>query len=148
MKKISKSKISIIVVSSIVGAFVLYALICCAITFIPLSKDNGYGNETYGKSAEPVETITLENDVKLYAFPEGKIRDKYVIICPGGDYSVCNVETEGFPVAAELNKLGYPAFVLEYRTGDRIQTTKAPLDDLANAIRYVDEHAKQYKISR
>ena len=148
MKPLSKKKITVIVLSSVLGVFLLYALICCAVTFIPISRQDAVDLATYGEGKDPSETILLSNDVKLYAFPEGNVRDKCVIVCPGGGYENCNVGTEGFTVAAELNRLGYPAFVLEYRTGERITTSKAPLDDLANAIRYIDEHARQYNISK
>ena len=148
MKPLSKGKLAVIITSSVLGAVFLYALICCAITFIPRIHMAVVNVEACGEWAEPTETIALENGVSLYAFPQGNVRDKYVIVCPGGGYVGCAVETEGFAVATEFNRLGYPAFVLQYRTGEAITTPKAPLDDLANAIRYVDEHASEYDVAK
>ena len=148
MRKLSKGLIALIIVASLGGIVLLYGLVCCAITFIPMIHMAVVNDQACGEWQEPTETIALGDGVSLYAFPEGKVRDKYVMVCPGGGYVGCAVETEGFAVATELNKLGYPAFVLEYRTGKDISTPKAPLDDLANAIRYVDEHARQYNVAR
>lgn len=148
MKPLTKGKLAVIIISAVLGTVFLYALICCAVTFIPMIHMAVVNVEACGEWAEPTETIALDNGVSLYAFPEGNVRDKYVIVCPGGGYVNCAVETEGFAVATEFNRLGYPAFVLEYRTGEAIDTPKAPLDDLASAIRYVDEHAHQYNVAR
>ena len=38
-----------------------------------------------------------------------------VIVCPGGGYQILAYDLEGTEIAAWLNKLGYTAFVLQYR---------------------------------
>ena len=148
MAKVNKKgrTIAVAVICSLIGAILIYALICCGLTFVPMIKMSKTNQTACGESKEPSETVLLENDVKLYAFPSGGKKDKYVIICPGGGYTGCAVETEGYCVAAEFNRLGYTAFVLEYRVGDRITTPMAPIIDLVNAICYVDENAQKYNV--
>lgn len=83
---------------------------------------------------------------KLYYFPnEQNQKSKFVIVCPGGSYTSCAVSAEGYPSAAELNKLGYTAFVLEYRAGEN-GGNYAAIDDLAAAVSYITEHAEEFQV--
>lgn len=50
---------------------------------------------------------------------------------------------EGFPYALELNKQGYNAFVLKYRTGSGQSAT----EDLAAAITFIFDHAEELGVS-
>lgn len=145
VKTRSKKVVTLIVILT-VCTIILYALICCGITFVPMVAMVKANATACGEAPTPPETYTLANEANIYAFPVEHAREAYVVICPGGGYTDCAVQTEGFAVAAEWNKLGYSAFVLEYRTGKRITTPKAPLDDLANAITYIDRHAAQYDV--
>lgn len=87
-----------------------------------------------------------KRDVSLIHFPVQEHGKPAVIICAGGAYTnVCSL-AEGFPVAARLNELGYPAFVLTYRVGGRALMPK-PLEDLASAVRYVFRHAGSLGVS-
>lgn len=70
---------------------------------------------------------------------------KFVMICPGGGYAnVCSI-SEGFPIARQINELGYSAFVLQYRTNDAAGYPN-PMDDLAEALRYVFTHAEEFGV--
>lgn len=70
---------------------------------------------------------------------------KFVMICPGGGYTnVCSI-SEGFPIAKQLNELGYSAFVLQYRTNEAAGYPN-PMDDLAEALKFVLAHAKEFDI--
>ena len=42
-----------------------------------------------------------------------------VIVCPGGGYQILAYDLEGTEIAAWLNKLGFTAFVLQYRIPDK-----------------------------
>lgn len=87
----------------------------------------------------------LEN-VKLTAFM-GNPEKPFVILCAGGGYnSVCSM-AEAFPVATQLSELGYSTFCLNYRTysGTDILFPK-PVDDLAQAVKYVFEHKKMFNL--
>lgn len=84
--------------------------------------------------------------VRLTCFPNdtGEVR-KYVIICPGGAYAHLDTDTEGYPVAARLNELGYTAFILEYRVGFNC-APHAPMYDLAQAVRFIEAHAGEFGV--
>lgn len=90
--------------------------------------------------------VPAKAGVKLYYFPnpQGQ-RTRFVLVCPGGAYSSCALDVEGYPSAAQLNGLGYTAFVLEYRTGDN-GGDFAAVEDLAAAVRYVTEHADGFNV--
>lgn len=68
-----------------------------------------------------------------------------MIVCPGGGYAHCVTGEEGYPIAAKLNEMGYTAFVLEYRTGFHC-SAYAPMEDLAQAVRYIEEHQEELNV--
>jgi acetyl esterase/lipase len=57
-----------------------------------------------------------------------------VIVCPGGGYQILAYDLEGTEIAAWLNKLGYTAFVLQYRIPGK---KEGALQDAQRAIRIV-----------
>ena len=80
----------------------------------------------------------------MFHFPVDK-RTRFAVICAGGGYgAVCSM-VEAFPTARILNELGYHAFVVQYRTG---QYAKAPnpQEDLAEAVRYILNHARELNV--
>lgn len=88
--------------------------------------------------------------VRLFHFPtttqaSAASSTPWVLVIPGGGYqSVCNA-FEGFPAAAELNAAGYHAFVLSYRVRlDNLMPR--PIDDVAQAIRYIRRHTGDLNI--
>ena len=50
-------------------------------------------------------------------FLRGEPGKPFAVICPGGGFYYVGSLHEGFPLAMELNKSGYNAFVLKYRVG-------------------------------
>ena len=70
-----------------------------------------------------------------------------IVICSGGAYNNVGNMTEGFPVAAYLNSLGWNAFVVNYRVGKNI-TMPAPVDDLAAAIKYILDNSDRWNIDK
>lgn len=104
----------------------------------------------------------------LTYFPaEGKAHGAAVVICPGGAFHLLSIESEGYDVARALSAKGIAAFVLKYRlveckTDDPARELMSlafenlpekvkPIVPLATAdglaaIRYVREHAKEYKV--
>ncbi len=74
---------------------------------------------------------------------------KAVIICPGGGYISESYKGEGILIAEAFNRQGIAAFVLKYRLpSDSIMQDKSlgPLQDAQQAIKFVREHAEQWKI--
>ncbi|MBK1684517.1 alpha/beta hydrolase [Rhodoferax fermentans] len=72
-------------------------------------------------------------------FLRGKPGAPFAIIAPGGGFAYVGSIHEGFPHAVDINKQGYNAFVLKYRTGfgGAVAT-----QDLATAISYIFDHAE------
>ena len=67
------------------------------------------------------------------------------IICPGGGYRrVCNF-IEGYPFAKILNRMGIHAVVVYYRVRN-LAAYPNPQDDLAQAVREIHEHAKEWNL--
>ena len=70
----------------------------------------------------------------------------YILLVPGGGFeNVWNL-TEGWPVAAQFNRLGYNVFVLTYQVavGDRLLDRE--MDDFARAIQVIREHAEKFAV--
>ncbi len=76
-------------------------------------------------------------------FFKGKPGAPFAIVCPGGGFSYVGSIHEGFPLAIQLSKKGYNAFVLQYRVGGEPRAC----EDLAAAISYVFEHAESLSVS-
>jgi acetyl esterase/lipase len=66
-----------------------------------------------------------------------------VVVCPGGGYRILAYDLEGTEIAAWLNKIGFAAFVLQYRVPDK---KEGALQDIQRAIRVVKENAKKWNI--
>lgn len=82
--------------------------------------------------------------LKPYLIRDGKTHP-VAIICPGGGYRrVCSF-IEGHPFARKLNKLGYHAVVVYYRVRN-LAVFPNPQDDLAHAVREVQDHAGAWRL--
>ena len=66
-----------------------------------------------------------------------------VIVCPGGGYQILAYDLEGTEIAAWLNKLGFTAFVLQYRIPDK---KEGALQDVQRAVRIVRDNSKKWDI--
>jgi acetyl esterase/lipase len=75
-------------------------------------------------------------------FFRGRPGAPFAIICPGGGFSYVGSLHEGFPVALELSKQGYNAFVIRYRIGGE----RISCEDLAAAIAYIFANATTLNI--
>jgi len=83
---------------------------------------------------------------KLEVFIPEKMNDKHsaVIVCPGGAYNILAYDLEGTEIAKWLNKLGYSAFVLQYRVP---QKRIGALQDLQRAIRVIRSDAAKWDVN-
>lgn len=114
------------------------------------AKDgNEYIYSIYGKKEWEEEPD--KRDVKLIHMP-GEGQGPYVLVCPGGAYARQWGIIEGLAVGAQLNKLGYTAFILYYRTMQKPPFTEAlfprPLEDLERAVRWIGEHSEKLKVKK
>ena len=81
-----------------------------------------------------------KNNTGLFFF-RGDPDAPFAIICPGGGFSYVGSLHEGFPLASEISKKKLNACVIRYRIGSEQWAT----EDLANAIRFVFDHAPTLK---
>ena len=79
-----------------------------------------------------------------YLINDGK-KHPFAIICPGGAYNMVASFVEGEPFALELNKRGYNAFVLYYRTGVKAHYPN-PQEDLKKAVKDIFDHKEEYGV--
>jgi acetyl esterase/lipase len=76
-------------------------------------------------------------------FYRGEPGAPFAIICPGGGFSYVGSLHEGFPLALEISKKKYNAFVIKYRIGSEKKAT----EDLAAAITYIFRNAAVLRVS-
>lgn len=93
------------------------------------------------KNAEPTKKRT-----GLFFF-RGRQDAPFAVICPGGGFYYVGSLHEGFPLAMELNRKGYNAFVLKYRVGQGVSHEKQASQDLIAAVDYIRSHAHELRVS-
>jgi acetyl esterase/lipase len=77
--------------------------------------------------------------------PDGATKNRSaVIVCPGGGYGILAYDLEGTEIAEWLNKLGFTAFVLQYRIPDK---KEGALQDAQRAVRIVKANSQKWNIS-
>jgi acetyl esterase/lipase len=67
----------------------------------------------------------------------------FAIVCPGGGFSYVGSLHEGFPLALEISRKRYNAFVIRYR----IDSEQRATEDLAAAIAYIFRHTEALGVS-
>lgn len=82
-------------------------------------------------------------DAGLFFFP-GKPGAPFAVICPGGGFSYVGSIHEGFPLALDLSRKGYNAFVIQYSVARGAQSA---VEDLAAGIDFIFRHAKELRVS-
>lgn len=110
--------------------------------------------ETKAKHA-PVKTDNTSGDVirltditdpAIIVYPASKENNNGagIVVCPGGGYNILAIDKEGYEIAEWLNKLGFSAFVLQYRVPKK---EKGALQDVQRAIRIVRINAKKWNLN-
>lgn len=87
------------------------------------------------KAADPDK-----EDTGLFFF-KGNPGEKFAVCNAGGGFAYVGAIHDSFPQALELSKKGYNAFALIYRPG-----AKTGCQDLARAISFIFEHAKELEV--
>ena len=77
-------------------------------------------------------------------FFRGRPSAPFALICPGGGFAYVGALHGGFPLATEINRLGYNAFVLRYRIGGE----GVACQDLAMALGWIFTHAQALGVCR
>ena len=71
----------------------------------------------------------------------------FVLLVPGGGFvNVWNL-TEGWPVAAQFNDLGYHVFILTYQVGEEECLLEKEMEDFSRALKYIRKHADQFRVN-
>ncbi len=76
-------------------------------------------------------------------FFRGEPDDPFAIVCPGGGFSYVGSLHEGFPLALEISKKRFNAFVIRYHMDSEQMAT----EDLAAAIAYIVRNAETLSVS-
>ncbi len=95
-------------------------------------------------SKEEIAEDKSKRHTKIVPFLIGENKPT-VIICPGGAYEFVSFNNEGVEFANELNRNGYNAFMLVYRTGKNARFP-APMEDLARAVSFAKHNQKKFGI--
>ena len=83
-------------------------------------------------SAEEIRRDPGRENVRMLFYP-GRAGAPFVVILPGGGYTMVAMCEEGIPAARAFSALGYNAFVLRYRIRETGLLPK-PMDDLNRAV--------------
>ena len=98
--------------------------------------------------AECAENEALKG-VSLVWFPSrepGAGERPYILLVPGGGFvNVWNL-TEGWPVAAQYNELGYNVFILTYRVEAESRLLDLEMQDFARALEYIRGNAGRFGV--
>lgn len=91
---------------------------------------------------------SLDSPAGLYTYLLDSVTDRSflrpaVIICPGGGYCFTS-DREAEPIALQMTAKGFHTFVLRYRVAPH--EYPAALLDLAESVKYIREHAKEWSL--
>jgi len=106
-----------------------------------LWPDGAPGDLGDGPEDKPTVTVFLP--------PADRAVKTGVVILPGGGYTNCSMEKEGYKPALWFNQRGAAAFVIKYRTNNTSGTGyqhPVPLQDARRAMRLVRSKAAQFGI--
>jgi acetyl esterase/lipase len=98
----------------------------------------------------PITRVVKIRRPKVEIFRPAKPNGSAVLILPGGGFSRVVPDLEGSEAAVWLGELGVTCFVLTYRTNEvtpkEEPSWKRPLQDAQRAVRWIREHAEQWKL--
>lgn len=101
---------------------------------------NFYSTEE--KAADPYKEDT---GLLFYKTEEGA---PFVLICPGGGFTMLGVASSGYPYIEPLRDAGYNVFVLKYRVGlhegeeeDKTPAVDRAMEDMYAALAYISRNA-------
>ncbi len=100
--------------------------------------------KTYDEESNVTKVTDVTNpSITVFSPEESKNNGAGVIVCPGGSYKFLAIDLEGYEVAEWLNKLGYTAFVLQYRVP---RNREGALCDIQRTIRLVRSKAELWHL--
>ena len=73
-------------------------------------------------------------------------RRPFILLIPGGGFiNVWNM-TEGWPLAAQFNHLGYHAFILTYQVGHTNELLQKNMEEFSRALRLIRANEKKFHV--
>ncbi len=99
------------------------------------------------KAADPAKEDT---GLLYYKTAEGA---PFVIVAPGGGFTMLGVASSAYPYAKPLQEAGYNVFVLEYRVGvyggedDKVPASDRAAEDMMAAVEYILGNAAELGVS-
>ncbi|HNW57073.1 MAG TPA: alpha/beta hydrolase [Bacteroidales bacterium] len=109
--------------------------------------------ETKDKHDPVIDTIRKDNvlrfsevtnpAIEVFLPEKTKSNSSAVVVCPGGGYQILAYDLEGTEIAAWLNKLGYTAFVLQYRIPDK---KEGAIQDAQRALRVIRSNSGKWNL--
>lgn len=97
-----------------------------------------------GNNDRNVTRIAEVTNPLLKVFAPDQPNGAAVIVCPGGGYNILAIDLEGYEIAEWLRKMGFTAFVLQYRVPEK---QEGALQDVQRAIRLVRQQAHQWDLN-
>lgn len=150
-------------------AFSAFSFCACSQNEVP---PNGADN---GNVTDETENVKMKNKFRVYSLEEikkdpqkkyveiyyypasgsymsgdnGKRKDPFAIVCPGGGYTMLAIGTEGTDIAEALNGKGVTAFVLQYSYASGAGNEGVdfrPQRDMFAAISYIAENSEYFGV--
>jgi acetyl esterase/lipase len=101
--------------------------------------------QTSNTSGNVIRITDVTNPAILVFEPKASVNNGAgVIVCPGGGYRILAIDKEGYEIAEWLNKLGFTAFVLQYRVPNK---QKEALYDIQRAIKVIRSKAPEWNLN-
>ena len=100
-------------------------------------------------SQEECEAVPARRGTNVVWFPSGNPEADsrpFILLVPGGGFiNVWNL-TEGWPVAAQFNDLGYHVFILTYQVEGEESLLEKNMEDFARALRMIAGNAFRFHV--
>ena len=101
-------------------------------------------------SADECAEDAEREGVNLVWFPSDDVKADgrpFILLVPGGGFvNVWNL-TEGWPVAAQFNRLGYHVFILTYQVDSPTTQLERNLGDFARALKLIGANAQKFHVN-
>lgn len=96
-------------------------------------------------SEQEIAEDSSRNNVELYYYPAKTQNAKYALVLSGNILNRTAEIKECISTAYQLHEMGYAAFILRYRAYPD-NDNNGPVEDLSHAVRYITEHAEQFRV--
>lgn len=70
----------------------------------------------------------------------------FILLVPGGGFVNVWSLTEGWPVAAQFNRLGYHVFILSYQVGNTERILDKNMETIARALRFIKANEAKFHL--